>query len=232
MAALAVSSSTAAQGSDGSTASGSDIVMILRLPRSTTIRPGLPHAGTRNICRRYRPARGFVRRPALPDCEATVTRGCGDRAARSRWKTIRGLADARRSGNYPRFPGRRRESTVRRRHRLDLHRDEGGRGSAAPAAGLITAGLVGSERVRRHPHRRARSAPQCGVSRGPRACRVRVPIPDGRRPCATRRPLIPTPRLRRSWRTPPAVPDDASRGAGRSRRCRAASGRILPQSPG
>ena len=31
--------------------------------------------------------------------------------------------------------------------------------------------LVGSERVHRHPHRRTRSAPQCGVSRGPRACR-------------------------------------------------------------
>ena len=38
------------------------------------------------------------------------------------------------------------------------------------------ADLTGSERVRRHPHRRARSASQCGVSRGPRACRVRVPI--------------------------------------------------------
>lgn len=36
--------------------------------------------------------------------------------------------------------------------------------------------LVGSERVRRHPHRRARSGPQSGVSRGPRAYRVRVPI--------------------------------------------------------
>ena len=60
--------------------------------------------------------------------------------------------------------------------------DEGGRGSTALAAGPMTAGLVGSERVRRHPHRRARSAPQCGVSRGPRACRVRVPIETGRRP--------------------------------------------------
>ena len=59
---------------------------------------------------------------------------------------------------------------------------EGGRGSAALAAGPMTAGLVGSGRVRRHPHRRARSAPQCGVSRGPRACRVRVPIETGRRP--------------------------------------------------
>ena len=43
-------------------------------------------------------------------------------------------------------------------------------------AGPVTTDLVGSERVRRHPHRRARSAPQCGVSRGPRAYRVRVPI--------------------------------------------------------
>jgi len=31
------------------------------------------------------------------------------------------------------------------------------------AAGPMTADLVGSERVRRHPHRRARSAPQCGA---------------------------------------------------------------------
>ncbi len=44
----------------------------------------------------------------------------------------------------------------------------------------VTAGRVGSERVRRHPHRRARSAPQCGPCRGPRACRVRVPIEAGR----------------------------------------------------
>ena len=35
---------------------------------------------------------------------------------------------------------------------------------------------VGVMRVRRHSHHRARSAPQCGVSRGPRAYRVRVPI--------------------------------------------------------
>ena len=46
-----------------------------------------------------------------------------------------------------------------------------------PTPGLhMSLGLVGSERVRRHPHRRDRSAPQCGVSRGPRAYRVRVPI--------------------------------------------------------
>lgn len=48
--------------------------------------------------------------------------------------------------------------------------------SDALAVGETSADLVGSERVRRHPHRRARSAPPCGVSRGPRAYRVRVPI--------------------------------------------------------
>ncbi|SFU72984.1 hypothetical protein SAMN04488527_1137 [Aliiroseovarius crassostreae] len=32
----------------------------------------------------------------------------------------------------------------------------------------------------RHPHRRARSGPLSGVSCGPRACRVRVPISCGR----------------------------------------------------
>ena len=40
----------------------------------------------------------------------------------------------------------------------------------------MTTGFVGTERVRSDPHRRARSASQCGVSHGPRACRVRVPI--------------------------------------------------------
>lgn len=40
----------------------------------------------------------------------------------------------------------------------------------------MTTGLVGTVRVRRHPHHRARSAPSCGVSRGPRAYRVRVPV--------------------------------------------------------
>ena len=44
------------------------------------------------------------------------------------------------------------------------------------AASPMTADLAGSERVRRHPHHRARSAPLCGVSCGPRAYRVRVPI--------------------------------------------------------
>jgi len=37
------------------------------------------------------------------------------------------------------------------------------------SAGKFISDLVGSERVRRNPHRRARSAPQCGVSRGPHA---------------------------------------------------------------
>ena len=69
---------------------------------------------------------------------------------------------------------------------------EGGRGSAALAAGPMTAGLVGSERVRRHPHRRARSAPRCGVSRGPRAYRVRVPVPadPSFRPAMADRPAV------------------------------------------
>ena len=40
--------------------------------------------------------------------------------------------------------------------------------------------VVGFLRVRRHSHRRARSTPRCGVSRGPRAYRVRVPIVLGR----------------------------------------------------
>ena len=47
------------------------------------------------------------------------------------------------------------------------------------AVGETSADLVGSERVRRHPHRRARSGPLSGVSCGPRACRVRVPISSG-----------------------------------------------------
>ena len=65
-------------------------------------------------------------------------------------------------------------------------RDEDGRGPAALAAGPMTASLVGSGRVRRHPHRRARSAPQCGVSRGPRACRGPGPHRDRPfRPAAT-----------------------------------------------
>ena len=38
------------------------------------------------------------------------------------------------------------------------------------------AGLVGSGRGRRHSHRRARSAPACGFSSGPRASWVRVPL--------------------------------------------------------
>lgn len=49
-------------------------------------------------------------------------------------------------------------------------------GCISHAAGENSADLVGSERVRRHPHRRARSGPPSGVSRGPRACWVRVPI--------------------------------------------------------
>jgi hypothetical protein len=43
-----------------------------------------------------------------------------------------------------------------------------------PAKAL--ASLVGSGRGRRHSHRRARSAPACGFSSGPRASWVRVPL--------------------------------------------------------
>lgn len=47
---------------------------------------------------------------------------------------------------------------------------------AATRPAKTRASLVGSERVRRHPHRRARSGPPSGVSCGPRAYRVRVPV--------------------------------------------------------
>ena len=69
--------------------------------------------------------------------------------------------------------------------------DEDGHPSAALVIDPMTADLVGPERVRRHPHRRARSAPPCGVSRGPRAYRVRVPIRIDRRRRAGRTLLIP-----------------------------------------
>ena len=48
----------------------------------------------------------------------------------------------------------------------------------------------GPERARRHPHRRARSAPPCGVSRSPRGYQVRVPIRIDRRRGAGRTHLI------------------------------------------
>ena len=59
-------------------------------------------------------------------------------------------------------------------------------------AGESSTSLAGSERVRRHPRRRARSAPKCGVSAGPRAYRVRVPMiiirqQVSRRCCRSRR---------------------------------------------
>ena len=57
------------------------------------------------------------------------------------------------------------------RHACKYHNHRCGR-----AVGETSADLVGSERVRRHPHRHARSGPLSGVSRGPRACWVRVPI--------------------------------------------------------
>ena len=59
---------------------------------------------------------------------------------------------------------------------LPRHACEYRRRFAAARPAKTRADLVGSVRVRRHPHRRARSGPQSGVSRGPRAYRVRVPI--------------------------------------------------------
>ena len=59
---------------------------------------------------------------------------------------------------------------------LPRHACEYRRRCAAARPAKTQASLVGSERVRRHPHRRARSGPQSGVSCGPRAYRVRVPI--------------------------------------------------------
>ena len=91
-----------------------------------------------------------------------------------------------RMGNVPRFRMLGR-SVVTTRPSLD----EDGHPSAALAIDPMTADLVGPERVRRHPHRRARSAPPCGVSRGPRAYRIRVPIPSDRRRRARRSHLIP-----------------------------------------
>ncbi|MCW2314487.1 hypothetical protein M2322_000007 [Rhodoblastus acidophilus] len=49
-------------------------------------------------------------------------------------------------------------------------------GNTSHSAGETSAGPVGSERVRRHSHRRDQSAPPRGVSRGPRAYRVRIQI--------------------------------------------------------
>jgi hypothetical protein len=48
------------------------------------------------------------------------------------------------------------------------------------AVGETSADLVGSERDRRHPRRCARSGPLSGVSCGPRAYRVWVPIRSGK----------------------------------------------------
>ncbi len=121
--------------------------------------------GVPEACRR--PSRGWAMRPWLP-------------ASRCRW----------RDGDGERLPVAclRRQSELSGSARTTFPTvfdsgGEGGRGSTALSAGPMTAGLVGSERVRRHPHRRARSAPQCGVSRGPRACRVRVPILADPSPC-------------------------------------------------
>ena len=90
-----------------------------------------------------------------------------------------------RTGSAPRAAPADARSIGRHTTRPSL--DEDGRLSAALVVDPMTADQVGSERVRRHPHRRARSAPPCGVSRGPRAYRVRVPIRiDRYRQCGER----------------------------------------------
>ena len=89
-------------------------------------------------------------------------------------------------GNVPRLQ-MLGQSVATTRPRLD----EDGRPSAVHAIDPMPADLVGVEWVCRHPHRRARSAPPCGVSRGPRAYRVRVPIPSDRRRRAGQTHLIP-----------------------------------------
>lgn len=61
-------------------------------------------------------------------------------------------------------------STRFRRHALVSSRRQNDR----HAAGEFSTGLVGSEWVRHHSYYRARSAPRCGFSRGPRAYRVRL----------------------------------------------------------
>ncbi len=79
--------------------------------------------------------------------------------------------------------------------------------------------LMGSGRGRRHPHRRARSASPCGVSRGPRVCRVRVPIVLTRRRTWRRQ----NSRSRRSIGIPSGTPGDAASTSERSAHWRAIS---------
>ena len=78
-------------------------------------------------------------------------------------------------------------------------------------------GLMGSGRGRRHPHRRARSASPCCVSRGPRAYRVRVPIVLTRRRTWRRQ----SSRSQQSIGIPTDTPGDSASASGRSVRWRA-----------
>lgn len=81
----------------------------------------------------------------------------------------------------------------------------------------MTAGLVGFLRDRRHSHRHARSAPSCGVSHGPRAYRVRVPIILPSEPALCR-----SPRSRRSAEIPRDIPGDDWKATAQPAHCQAA----------
>ena len=59
---------------------------------------------------------------------------------------------------------------------LAFYNDRGTAEQHGPAIDPMTADLVGLERVRRHRHRRARSAPRCSVFCGPHVYWVRVPV--------------------------------------------------------
>ena len=81
----------------------------------------------------------------------------------------------------------------------------------------MSVGLVGFLRDRRHSHRHARSAPSCGVSHGPRAYRVRVPIILPPEPALCR-----SPRSRRSAEIHRDIPGDDWKATERPVHCRAA----------
>ena len=83
--------------------------------------------------------------------------------------------------------------------------------------------------VRRLPRSPRLSGP--GPHRAGRHPPIDRPFGAGRRSRPIRRPPAPAPRPRRSRRTPDASPGDASRGGGRSPRCREASGHVRPRSP-
>lgn len=115
---------------------------------------------------------------------------------------------------------------VRSRTLLDRHaRIRRARSATGHAAGESSAGLAGSGRGRRHSRRRDRSASQCGVSCGRRACRVRVPVILIR----LRRRRIQYSRSPRSSGTRADIPAGSVRASARSGHCPAASPHSLWQ---